>query len=206
MRSWDGSDETRAAGEIGGDQAVHVRGEERRGRCDGRQAGGRERESEQRHDRRRGEGVGRHRQQRDGVELQPRDGRGRQAARRRERDHVRERAGHRVAVQDSPQPRRDREDRFHGAGIGSFCRRLSISQRAAGVVKLTGDLDSMVSGLDALSAVEVPLTITGTMSSPTVRPDIESLAKGKLGQEVQQKAGDLVKKKLGDKLKDLFGH
>ena len=61
-------------------------------------------------------------------------------------------------------------------------------------------------GLDALSAVEVPLTITGTMSSPTVRPDIEALAKGKLGQEVQQKAGDLVKKKLGDKLKDLFGH
>jgi AsmA protein len=62
------------------------------------------------------------------------------------------------------------------------------------------------SGLDALNAVEVPLTITGTMSSPTVRPDIEGLAKGKLGQEVQQKAGDLVKKKLGDKLKDLFGH
>jgi hypothetical protein len=61
-------------------------------------------------------------------------------------------------------------------------------------------------GLDALTAVDVPLTITGTMSSPTVRPDIETLAKGKLGQEVQQKAGDLVKKKLGDKLKDLFGH
>jgi AsmA protein len=62
------------------------------------------------------------------------------------------------------------------------------------------------SGLDALTAVEVPLTITGTMSSPTVRPDIEALAKGKLGQEVQQKAGERVKKKLGDKLKDLFGH
>jgi AsmA protein len=60
-------------------------------------------------------------------------------------------------------------------------------------------------GLDALSSVDVPLTITGTLSSPTVRPDIEALAKGKLGQEVKQKAGDLVKKKLGDKLKDLFG-
>ena len=60
--------------------------------------------------------------------------------------------------------------------------------------------------LDALGGVEVPLTITGTMSSPTVRPDIEALAKGKLGQEVQQKAGDLVKKKLGDKLKGLFNH
>ncbi|MBS0417416.1 MAG: AsmA family protein [Proteobacteria bacterium] len=61
-------------------------------------------------------------------------------------------------------------------------------------------------GLDALGAVEVPLTITGTMSSPTVRPDIEALAKGKLGQEVKQKASDLVKKKLGDKLQDLFKH
>jgi AsmA protein len=60
-------------------------------------------------------------------------------------------------------------------------------------------------GLDALASVDVPLTITGTLSSPTVRPDIEALAKGKLGQEVQQKAGELVKKKLGDKLKDLFG-
>jgi len=61
-------------------------------------------------------------------------------------------------------------------------------------------------GLDALRSVDVPLTITGTLSSPTVRPDIEALAKGRLGQEVQQKAGELVKKKLGDKLKDLFGH
>jgi AsmA protein len=61
-------------------------------------------------------------------------------------------------------------------------------------------------GLNALRSVDVPLTITGTLSSPTVRPDIEALAKGKLGQEVQQKAGELVKKKLGDKLKDLFGH
>ena len=61
------------------------------------------------------------------------------------------------------------------------------------------------SGLDALGSVEVPLTITGTLSSPAVRPDIGALAKGKLGQEVQQKAGELVKKKLGDKLKGLFG-
>jgi AsmA protein len=80
-------------------------------------------------------------------------------------------------------------------------------QLVAAVNKLpAGNASGAGGGLDALSAVEVPLTITGTMSSPTVRPDIEALAKGKLGQEVQQKAGDLVKKKLGDKLKDLFGH
>lgn len=62
------------------------------------------------------------------------------------------------------------------------------------------------SGLDALSSLEVPLTITGTMSSPTVRPDIEALAKGRLGEEVKQKAQDLVKKNLGDKLRGLLGH
>jgi AsmA protein len=59
---------------------------------------------------------------------------------------------------------------------------------------------------DGMKALDVPLIVTGTLASPTVRPDIEALAKGQLRQEVQQKAGDLVKKKLGDKLKDLFGH
>jgi AsmA protein len=61
------------------------------------------------------------------------------------------------------------------------------------------------SGLDALKSVEVPLSITGTLSRPAVRPDIGALAKGKLGQEVQQHAVEQVKKKLGDKLKDLLG-
>jgi len=79
-------------------------------------------------------------------------------------------------------------------------------QLVTSVDKLPGGSTGGGSGLDALRSVEVPLTITGTLASPTVRPDIEALAKGKLGQEVQQKAGELVKKKLGDKLKDLFGH
>ncbi len=70
----------------------------------------------------------------------------------------------------------------------------------------SADRSAVSGGLDALASVEVPLTITGSLSSPTVRPDIEALAKGKLGQEVQQKASELVKKKLGDKLKDLLGH
>jgi AsmA protein len=65
-------------------------------------------------------------------------------------------------------------------------------------------------GAAPVEAADVPLIVTGTLASPTVRPDIEALAKGQLRQEVQQKAGDLVKKKLGDKLndklKDLFGH
>jgi AsmA protein len=66
-------------------------------------------------------------------------------------------------------------------------------------------LIASASGLDALKSAEVPLTITGTLSNPAVRPDIQALIKGKLGQEVQQKAVEVVKKKLGDKLKDLLG-
>jgi AsmA protein len=98
--------------------------------------------------------------------------------------------------------------KVHGRGTLDTATEAINYQLVAAVNKLpAGNAPAGAGGgLDALSAVEVPLTITGTMSSPTVRPDIEALAKGKLGQEVQQKAGDLVKKKLGDKLKDLFGH
>jgi AsmA protein len=98
--------------------------------------------------------------------------------------------------------------KVHGRGTLDTATEAINYQLVAAVNKLPagGTATGGGGGLGALTAVEVPLTITGTMSSPTVRPDIEALAKGKLGQEVQQKAGDLVKKKLGDKLKDLFGH
>jgi AsmA protein len=99
--------------------------------------------------------------------------------------------------------------KVHGRGTLDTATEAINYQLVAAVNKLpagNAPADAGGGGLDALSAVEVPLTITGTMSSPTVRPDIEALAKGKLGQEVQQKAGDLVKRKLGDKLQGLFGH
>jgi AsmA protein len=98
--------------------------------------------------------------------------------------------------------------KIHGRGTLDTVTEAINYQLVAAVNKLPAGnaLAGAGSGLDALTAVEVPLTMTGTMSSPTVRPDIEALAKGKLGQEVQQKAGELVKKKLGDKLKDLLGH
>ena len=52
------------------------------------------------------------------------------------------------------------------------------------------------------AGLDVPLLVTGTAASPTVRPDLESLAKGQL----RQKANDLIKKQLGDKLKGLLPH
>jgi AsmA protein len=98
--------------------------------------------------------------------------------------------------------------KVHGRGTLDTATEAINYQLVASVNKLPAGGAAVGGGgrLGALTAAEVPLTITGTMSSPTVRPDIEALAKGKLGQEVQQKAGDLVRKKLGDKLKDLFGH
>ena len=48
----------------------------------------------------------------------------------------------------------------------------------------------------ALAALKVPLKVSGTMSDPTVRPDIEALAKGQLK--------DKLKDVLKDKLEGLF--
>jgi AsmA protein len=48
----------------------------------------------------------------------------------------------------------------------------------------------------AAGNLQIPVKVTGTLTSPTVRPDIEALAKGQL----KQKAQDLIK----DKLKGLF--
>jgi AsmA protein len=105
------------------------------------------------------------------------------------------------------QPVEDHFLKVHGRGTLDSVTEAINYQVVAAVNKVpSGNAPAGGGSLDALGGVEVPLTITGTMSSPTVRPDIAALAKGKLGQEVQQKAGDLVKKKLGDKLKDLFGH
>src|SRR5262249_14800838 len=99
--------------------------------------------------------------------------------------------------------------KVHGGGTLDTTTEAINYQLVASVNKLqpTGSpAEGAGGGLDALKSVEVPLAITGTLSKPTVRPDLEALAKGKLGQEVKQQAVDQVKKKLGDKLKDLLGH
>jgi AsmA protein len=45
--------------------------------------------------------------------------------------------------------------------------------------------------------IQIPVKVTGTTADPTIRPDIEALAKGQLRQKLQDV--------LGDKLKGLFG-
>ena len=55
----------------------------------------------------------------------------------------------------------------------------------------------------AATLADIPLTITGSMASPKVRPDLEGMAKARVQQELD-KHKDEVKQKLQDKLKDFL--
>jgi len=64
-------------------------------------------------------------------------------------------------------------------------------------------------GLADLKAAEIPVSMTGSLKSPQLRPDLEALAEGKVRQELNKRLQgkqEELKKKLGDKLLDLFGH
>ena len=50
---------------------------------------------------------------------------------------------------------------------------------------------------------QIPINVTGTLTRPTVRPDLEALAKNRLQQELDKHKGEL-QQKLQDKLKGLF--
>jgi AsmA protein len=55
---------------------------------------------------------------------------------------------------------------------------------------------------------EIPVKVTGSLTDPKVRPDIEGYLKGKVKERVEEekeKVEEKLKKKLGDKLKDIFG-
>jgi len=50
---------------------------------------------------------------------------------------------------------------------------------------------------------QIPVKVTGSLSDPKVRPDIEGLAKQELNKQIEKQKGK-VEDKLKDKLKDLF--
>lgn len=50
---------------------------------------------------------------------------------------------------------------------------------------------------------QIPVKITGTLASPTVRPDVEGMVKARVKQEVE-KQKDKVREKLQDKLQDFL--
>jgi AsmA protein len=86
---------------------------------------------------------------------------------------------------------------------------------ASGLLRVTGEgsANLVTEGIDfhivatllnearTASSADIPIAITGTIASPTVRPDVQGLLKGQLRQKLQNALGD----KLGDKLKGLLG-
>jgi AsmA protein len=67
-------------------------------------------------------------------------------------------------------------------------------------------------GRDELAGINIPVRVTGPLTSPSYRPDLEAAlsakAKAQLEektQELQQKAGEKIQEQMGDALKGLFG-
>ncbi len=60
-------------------------------------------------------------------------------------------------------------------------------------------------GASGPALADVPVSITGTLTDPKVKPDVQGMAKARVRQELD-KHKDELKKKLEDKLKGLFGH
>ena len=58
-------------------------------------------------------------------------------------------------------------------------------------------------GTSGTALADIPLTITGTLTSPQVRPDLEGIAKARVLQELDKNRGEL-QQKLQEQLKDLF--
>jgi AsmA protein len=58
-------------------------------------------------------------------------------------------------------------------------------------------------GAAGKTLADIPLNITGTTSSPSVRPDLQALAKAQIQQQLDQHKGE-IQQKLMDKLKEVF--
>ncbi len=91
--------------------------------------------------------------------------------------------------------------RVTGAGNSDFIKRTMDYRVVAKILKAPPDEKN--SDLTKLALADIPVTVTGSMSNPKVRPDLEGIARAKLQQKVDEKKDEL-KKKLGDKLQDLF--
>ena len=77
----------------------------------------------------------------------------------------------------------------------------------AAVLKIPAE-DKMVESADDIVGLSIPVKVSGTISDPKVRPDVEGLLKEKAKQKIDEekkKLEDKVKDKLQDKLKGLFG-
>jgi AsmA protein len=77
----------------------------------------------------------------------------------------------------------------------------------AAVLKIPAE-DKMAESTEDIVGLSIPVKVSGTISDPKVRPDVEGLVKEKAKQRIDEekkKLEDKVKDKLQDKLKGLFG-
>ncbi|MGC3980236.1 MAG: AsmA family protein [Steroidobacteraceae bacterium] len=78
---------------------------------------------------------------------------------------------------------------------------------AADVLKIPAE-DKMVEQTQDIVGLSIPVRITGSISDPKVRPDVEGLIKEKAKQRIEEEKEKVIEKakdKLQDKLKGLFG-
>jgi AsmA protein len=94
-----------------------------------------------------------------------------------------------------------------GGGTVDLVRSVLDMNLNAAVQKVPDDPNA-VENADVVGFV-VPLRVTGTLSDPSVRPDLGSLAKAVVQQKLEGKKQELqqqLRDKLQDKLKGLFGN
>jgi AsmA protein len=61
--------------------------------------------------------------------------------------------------------------------------------------------------MEEMIDARIPVNVTGALTDPKVRPDVEGYLKGKVTERIEQekeKIEEKIRDKLGDKLKDLF--
>jgi AsmA protein len=72
----------------------------------------------------------------------------------------------------------------------------------ARVLKIPAD-DTAATAMQDVVDFTIPIKVTGPIDNPTVRPDLEGLAKTRVKQELEKRRDDL-ENKVKDKLRDLF--
>lgn len=94
-----------------------------------------------------------------------------------------------------------------GAGTVDLVKSTLDYRLNAKVLRVPAD-NAQAAEMQELVDAEIPVKVTGTLTSPTVRPDIEGLVKAKVKQKIDEEKGKLQEKlqnSLQDKLKDLLG-
>ena len=87
---------------------------------------------------------------------------------------------------------------YSGTGVASMMHHALLDAAGHATIVLSGLLADTLRTAGN-TPLQIPVKVTGSMTDPTIRPDIEALAKGQLKQKVQDLLQD---KKVQDKVKD----